>query len=699
MMLRAALVVLIICASAAAEEPAAPSSAPGLALSVAQAHGGPSDAFVARLIALNVPAGTPPSALTPPGPFKATWEGFINLRIRGTYSFSAEGSGSFKLMINPQPVLGETGATGPSFRLNKGANRIRLEYQSPTTGDAVIRLYWSEKGYPREPIPPTVLTHYASDAGLQAGLAIRQGRDLFLSLRCIRCHDDPQITNRPVTGADSPPELAQDAPDLSRIPFRLNQNWIAAWIANPSQFNPRAQMPRLFAGDANSIPQQAADVAAFLVQPDGSAPKTPAPPPPDETRIKSGARTYLELGCIACHTPPEQASADTLTPPRVPHRYVRAKYNYAALAAFLKSPHALFQWIRMPDFHLTDEETQALAQYLYYKSSELDATPPPGDPQRGRALLASAGCLSCHVPQVKMDFSRAPSLGQLIASDWTDGCLAEGPNKRGRAPDFSFSQAERNALGGFASRGLGSLSRDTPPDFARRQVAELNCVACHDRDGQESVWSSLEDQIKGMLAVLGPGEADSGKYSPDQSRPVLTWTGEKLRLQWMDQFIAGKIDYKPRPWLRARMPSFPGQTRELAAGLALEHGFPAILPPPPPAAPAPPPDPKLAEIGRKLAGKDGGFSCVQCHAVADQKALAPFEAPAPNFAHIAERLNKEYYMRWMLKPQRVQPGTKMPDFADAEGKTARTQYFDGDARQQFEAIWQYLLAGHEIQPP
>jgi hypothetical protein len=41
----------------------------------------------------------------------------------------------------------------------------------------------------------------------------------------------------------------------------------------------------------------------------------------------------------------------------------------------------------------------------------------------------------------------------------------------------------------------------------------------------------------------------------------------------------------------------------------------------------------------------------------------------------------------------------MPRFADREGKSPFTRHFGGDARRQFEAIWQWLLEGRAITPP
>ena len=67
--------------------------------------------------------------------------------------------------------------------------------------------------------------------------------------------------------------------------------------------------------------------------------------------------------------------------------------------------------------------------------------------------------------------------------------------------------------------------------------------------------------------------------------------------------------------------------------------------------------------------------------------------------YVHERMRKDYYHRWTRSPSKYQPGTRMPTFADTEGKTAFKDILEGDAHQQFEAIWQYLRAGREIVSP
>jgi mono/diheme cytochrome c family protein len=339
--------------------------APGLKLTFTS--NGVTDARPARLIAISVPANSPPTPFLQPGPFTATWEGFINLRIRGEYAFHPAGNGSLKVLINDKPALTASGddlsnTRSEPFKLTKGKSKIRVEYTSPEKGDAIFRLYWAERG-PVEPLSPAVFFHNPSDAELRAKWTAHEGRALFGQLRCIQCHTDPAISNLKTDTAM--PELLQDAPDLSKVPFQLNQPWLAAWIANPRAFNPRAEMPQVFASaDPNAIPQEAADIASYLVQINGSVPSIPPAAPINEAQVQSGMRLYTDLGCIACHTPPDFQGTDAVTPARIPHKHVRAKYNLGSLIGFLKAPQQHFRWIRMPDFKLTDEEAASLAQYL-----------------------------------------------------------------------------------------------------------------------------------------------------------------------------------------------------------------------------------------------------------------------------------------------------------------------------------------------
>ena len=176
--------------------------------------------------------------------------------------------------------------------------------------------------------------------------------------------------------------------------------------------------------------------------------------------------------------------------------------------------------------------------------------------------------------------------------------------------------------------------------------------------------------------------------------------GGKLKPEWAAKFIGGEIPYKPRAefhpagdaWLPARMPAFASRAKLLAEGMAMEQGHP-------PRTPAEGPiDLEAAKVGQKLVGKDGGFSCVACHGVGPLKAVAVFESEGINLAWSADRLLRPYYFRWLREPQVIDPQTKMPKYFD-EGKSPFTDFYDGDAEKQINAMWQYLRLGDKMPAP
>ena len=154
------------------------------------------------------------------------------------------------------------------------------------------------------------------------------------------------------------------------------------------------------------------------------------------------------------------------------------------------------------------------------------------------------------------------------------------------------------------------------------------------------------------------------------------------------------MDYKPRIWLKARMPGFHSRADLLVKGLCIEHGCQTTD------SPDVKVDPELAKIGAKLSAKDGGFDCAGCHKIGGENTRSPnaFEWPAVNLKYVKERINEPFYYRWMTNPIRMEPGTGMVTFAPG-GKDQLTDIFDGNGHKQFEAIWHFLQSGRDIKSP
>ncbi len=735
---------LALFAGASFAEDAAPSETRGAILTLHSADGRQTDAQLVRLVALQVPRGQPASALLPEAK-RATFEGAINVGLRGRYILSMEGRGKAKVTLNGNVILESTDedlAKTPAtdrIRLNKGPNALLVEYEFPSgKSDAEFRLYWQSDEFPREPVPPTALTCDPAKLTQSASIAVRQGRELFASMRCVKCHApaDAKLLGDEATRMA---ELATDAPDLSTAGLRLNEAWMEAWIADPKSLRPDASMPAMHAAHHAAMTGQrpgggaggggwAGGIAAYLATlGDPAAAGKREPVPDDKASITAGGHHFATLGCIGCHTLPgakaeanqnESKQPAAATPSagqsRVTLKYVHAKWQREALRDFLLDPQAHYAWIRMPNFNLSKQEANQIAAFLLSLPGEAAPAipgPPPGRgpaAAQGQMMFQTSGCASCHaIPKLENKFI-SPPLEKIIAGDWSKGCLADKAEAMGKAPDFALNGTHREALRAFARAGaFDSLRRDTPAEFATRQIRALNCNACHKYDGDTDRWSQHETEVASLI-VEQPGtkpkqskpkqddgfgnEEEVKEPQIDQSRPDLTWFGDKLKPQWMEQFLGGKLEYKVRPWLTARMPAFPARAAGLSRGLALQHGLS-------PVAPAEPgPDAELAKLGKRLIGKDGGFSCVQCHGIGNAPATNVFEAQGPNFIYVKERLRKDFYTRWMLKPSRLQQNTRMPQFANDEGLTPFTDLFEGDARKQFGAVWEYLLSGREMKP-
>lgn len=620
---------------------------PGLALTYTV--GAASDTVSAPNAWLYVPAGQPPTPFLSAGKFTATFTGFISVDLRGDYLFKAEASGTVKVELGTNIVLEFTGdgkkASEPTkpVRLGKGNNALKVTFTSPASGDAMLRLLWSEKGSLWEPVHAGMVSRAVGNESLVQQNKLRLGRELFFEARCAKCH---------TTDAGAP-ELTMDAPSFEGIGVRRHFGWMANWILDPKAQRATATMPKLLHGPTAQADAEA--IAAFLASQTGA--RDTGELKNDDESIESAKKLVEALHCTGCHNVPNIGDPDAT---KLNLTHVNAKFPPAALLAFLKNPGTHYAWTRMPKFNFKDGEAEQLAGFLSSIAPMAKQPGPPTDAAilaRGKQLVQSSGCLNCHTLKLDNQFKAKP-LVDLAAAQWTAGCLAEAA--AGKAPHYEFARAEREALQAFAATDRASLKRHVPVEFADRQARNLNCTSCH---GQLDGFTRYE-----LL-------------------------GGKLKPEWMAQFIAGETKYKPRHWLAHRMPAFPKYAADFAIGLAMTHGFP-------PQTPAEPPlDVELAKVGQKLIGVDGGFSCISCHSVGTAKAAQVFESEGINFSYAVERIQRAYYERWTRNPLRIEPQTKMPVYFQDDGSSPLPDVLGGDTAKQLDAFWQFFRLGDKATPP
>ena len=622
--------------------------------------GGATDVRADRLPALLVKAGESPTPFLPAGEFGVTWKGTLVLAERQRLSFSFEGEGKAMLTIDGEEVLSEEGTLGAkaskSARLNRGDHEITISFRSKPDGSGRFRLFWEERAFPKQSVPPGAFKAEITED------SARKGRLLFAENHCSKCH---------LSGVAGMQEMMESAPLLFSTGSRLNEGWVAKWIADPSALRPDTRMPALVDASTPEGKQQAANLAAWLMtQKAGEVPAAP-----DKALAQKGGEHFHRLGCAACHTSPGSSTTDA-THGRVPLHHVSDKFQPGALVAFLKKPDALYPHIGMPDFALSDAEANELAAFILDASGKVEKPKsefPKGDATKGAALAQALNCGACHAGAAAPSF--ASPVESIFTKDWAaTGCVSG--KHGGKVPKLALSDEEKNALIAFSKKGTAPLSRHVPAEYAAAKVKALRCTSCHGMDGKPSLLDATHVETNPLVAhVHGENE------KLDQSRPHLTYIGEMLYSSYMEKMINGAATPRPRPWLDMRMPAFHSYSTELAKGLACIHGVE------PGEAPAATPDGALAEIGKKLASLDG-FGCTTCHGVGPVKPTAAFEVEGVNFALSHERLRKEWFFRWMDNPPAVTPGSKMPRYSE-EGKSQRPE-LDGDAQKQFDAIWNYI---------
>jgi cytochrome c2 len=550
--------------------------------------------------------------------------------------------------------------------LHQGYNRIEVEYVSPDRGAAEFRLWWTDGTFAAEPVPPTALWHDARDEALQTAEQLRRGSWLAEERRCTSCHNLP--------GLNSP--TRPTGPSLADAGSRLASNWVYHWLLDPAAIRPQAHMPRLFDQDQAGDRQAAADMAAYVATlGSGSAGASPSQASPSQAEISQGAVLFEDLGCVACHrltAPPENDPYD-----RLPLAHVARKFHPGKLAEFLRQPQAHYSHTAMPDFALSAVEAASLAEFLTGgEQTKLPAVPEleRASAERGKTLFRERHCTACHAVS-DAAASNAATAAPIAIHNTVRGCLSTSALDRGAAPHYQLSDAESVAVAALYRRKELASPSVTPSEMLPHLMASLRCGACHNRD----------HAVAPLRRIIAE-ESEHG-LAPDPL-PNLTWTGEKLHGEWIRKQIAGELPYRPRPWLKARMPAFPQHATALAEGLSAEHGVSYSHGPESQFV-----ERSLAQLGNRLTRKDGGLDCRSCHAVGQEQPTGDERtkvAQGINFAHTRERMRDEFYLRFALDPPRYDISTRMPKLA-ADGRTTNAAtMLDGDARRQFEAIWSYI---------
>jgi cytochrome c551/c552 len=651
------------------------------------------------------------------------WSGYLYVVTPGDYAFSAHlAGGKAQVTVDKQNVYIAENANqtakliaGKPVTLVAGPQPLEVRFESTEAGIARLELLWDGPGFRHEPIPYFFVSHLAADrnAAFLADREREHGRFLFEEHGCKNCHA-PDGTAAFVE---------RKGASLVDAGTRIFPGWLDAWLADPTKLRPHTTMPKLFADDERGKAERYAVVQylasfgnALLPQPAGRD---------DGQSVRRGERLFLQTGCATCHAnkpndsirkrtddddplPPYDPTSSllglgTATGPQGTYSLgvLGSKTTPSRLSEYLHNPHKNHPTTRMPNMMLDGRDARDLANYLCRtkdNSISLDvALPPlkPGDlpwksdvpnfeslvPEKqwqalGEVIAVRKGCANCHeLPKTKLATPAFASLDNVAKKP--DGlCVSPKPNPS-KAPAYLFDESQRKALVSFLTH-LASWKTVSKTYEARVALKRLMCLNCHTRDGEGGIAADLADKMKAL---------ESAENADDVRPPSLTHIGHKATHEWLKDVLLNKG--RARPWMGLRMPQYgEAHVDHLVDALPRLEGTTIDEK----AVPVPI-DAALVTAGRTLTGKDG-YGCIACH---DISGVVGGGTRGPDLALTTKRIRPEWFERWMHNPQRMSPGTKMPQYF-LDGK-ATNALLDADPAKQIDAFRAYFSLGMGLPLP
>ncbi len=296
--------------------------------------------------------------------------------------------------------------------------------------------------------------------------------------------------------------------------------------------------------------------------------------------------------------------------------------------------------------------------------------------QMGAMMMRALRCVSCHNVDNAQPMHPAPYLSQSDLENKA-GCL--GTEVRKGAPNYRLTDEQRAALKAALADQRKLADPLTPAKRIQKTMAQLNCYACHSRDGIGGPDDKRAEYFHTTVAIdLG----EEGKLPP-----TLNGIGSKLKTEALQSIIVNR-KLHVRHYMATRMPNFGQENLATLSAdfLNLDRRPMEIR--------APIFSEESTRVGHRLAGQNG-LSCIACHIFNGSQ---PAGIPGIDLAKTHLRINPGWFERFLLNPMAINKGTRMPSFFP-NGKSALPDVLGGDPKKQIAALWNYLSLGESMATP
>jgi mono/diheme cytochrome c family protein len=185
---------------------------------------------------------------------------------------------------------------------------------------------------------------------------VTMGLLLLGDLNCTSCHAAEGLAKELIS--------AKQAPLLGDIAGRADIEHIGQYLYDPHAAKPGTTMPAILATLPEAQRGRAADALVHYLM--SLRKSTFALSAPDGAAVARGEKLFHSVGCVACHAPRRELTADIdeAIGVSVPLGRLEAKYSIASLAGFLRDPLVVRPSGRMPHMALTAVQADDIANYL-----------------------------------------------------------------------------------------------------------------------------------------------------------------------------------------------------------------------------------------------------------------------------------------------------------------------------------------------
>lgn len=266
---------------------------------------------------------------------------------------------------------------------------------------------------------------------------------------------------------------------------------------------------------------------------------------PQAPLLTMGRKLMEESNCVACH---KIEGYQKQWAPELDG--IGAKVSRAWLVRWLKDPKAYSSVTRMPNFHLSDEEVNLLADFLmsfksFASDAKLDSVPRDlrsgsetdrsGLVQLGETRFREARCISCHIINLRGG-SVATELGAVASKvnlPWLYNYVKDPKHLQPgvEMPRFRFSEHDLTAVVAYMEDEFLDYSAEEPPPhipdpaYYEKGLAlfkKYNCAGCHGIRGMKNI-----EEMGPELSRIGSKklyEIDFGKTGIEENLPSYLFT-------------------------------------------------------------------------------------------------------------------------------------------------------------------------------